>query len=99
MLNSIDAAIGLLDKKSSKYSDRPVLTMTGKLVGCEHSLPLLTPGPRFRETRRQFHRVIGTHVAMEAFHDIQMAETHNFLKRVYESPEQLSIHIRRYALD
>lgn len=87
----------MLDKNSSKYSDRPTFTMTGKLVGCEHILAFLPPGPRLREARRQFHRIIGTHAAVQVFHAIQIAETHNFLKRVYEAPERFLVHIRRYA--
>ena len=95
VLNSVKAAIEMLDKKSSKYSDRPILPMCGELVGCKYSLPLLSYGDLFRETRRQFHGSIGTHAAMKAYHDIEQLEVHKFLKRVHERPEQLAIHIRR----
>ncbi|KAL4079445.1 cytochrome P450 [Scleroderma citrinum] len=93
-LNSVEAAVEMLDKKSAKYSDRPVLQMAGELIGCKGSLPLLPYGDRFRETRKQFHRVIGTRTTMEAYHDIKAVEVHKFLKRVLADPERLAIHIR-----
>jgi len=95
VLNFVKAAIEMLDKKSSKYSDRPILPMCGELVGCKYGLALLPYGNLFRETRRQFHRSIGTHAVMKAYHDIEQLEVHKFLRRVHERPEQLAMHIRR----
>lgn len=94
LLNSVEAAVEILDKKSVKFSDRPVLPMAGDLVGCKDSLPLLQYGDRFREARKQFHRVIGTRTAIEAYHGIKSVEIHKFLKRVLTDPERLVAHIR-----
>ncbi|KAG6337367.1 hypothetical protein ID866_1740 [Astraeus odoratus] len=94
VLNSVDTAIDMLDKKGSKYSDRPILPMGGELLGNKYSLPLLPYGDRFRETRKQFQRVVGTRTAVEAYHDIETAEIRNFLKRVFTDPEGLLAHIR-----
>ena len=95
VLNSAKEATEMLDKKSSKYSDRPVFHMAGNLIGFKYSLPLLRYGDRFRESRRQFHRFIGTRAMLKTYHDIQQLEVHRFLKRVYARPEQLATHIRR----
>ena len=95
VLNSAKEATEMLDKKSSKYSDRPVFHMAGNLIGFKYSLPLLRYGDRFRESRRQFHRFIGTRAMLKTYHDIQQLEVHRFLKRVYARPEQLAMHIRR----
>ena len=95
VLNSVKVAVELLDKKSSKYSDRPILPMGGELVGWKHAMPLLPYGDLFRETRRQFHRAIGTRTALKAYHHIRKPEVHKFLKRVNENPEQFAKHIRR----
>ena len=35
VLNSIKAAMTMLDKKGSKYSDRPIFPMGGELVGSQ----------------------------------------------------------------
>ncbi|KAL4062105.1 cytochrome P450 [Scleroderma yunnanense] len=95
VLNSVKEAQAMLDKKNSKYSDRPGFPMGGELAGCKYFLPLVGDGNRSRETRRQFHRSIGTHAAIRAYHDIEYLEVHKFLKRVYEHPERLAIHVRR----
>lgn len=71
--------------------------MAGDLVGCKDSLPLLQYGDRFREARKQFHRVIGTRTAIEAYHGIESVEIHKFLKRVLTDPERLVAHIRMYV--
>ena len=97
VLNSVEAAIEMLDKKGSKYSDRPIFPMCGELVGCKYTLPFLPYGDVFRETRRQFYRCIGTRAALKAYHDIEQMEVHKFLKHVLGRPEQLSVHIRRYV--
>ena len=84
----------MLDKKSIKYSDRPILPFVGDLLGCKHSLPLLSYGETLRETRKRFHRIIGTRAAVEEFNDIQSMEIHKFLKRALADPERLVDHIR-----
>ncbi|KAG2046757.1 cytochrome P450 [Suillus hirtellus] len=50
VLNSVKAAIDMLDKKSTLYSDRPIFSVGGELVGWKHSLTLLPDGDRFRHT-------------------------------------------------
>ena len=94
ILNSSKVAVEMLDKKSIKYSDRPILPFVGDLLGCKHSLPLLSYGETFREIRKRFHRIIGTRAAVEEFSDIQSMEIHKFLKRVLADPERLIDHIR-----
>ncbi|KAG0702309.1 cytochrome P450 [Suillus ampliporus] len=97
VLNSVKTAIELLDKKSSVYSDRPVLPMGGELVGWKHTLVLLPYGNSFREYRKNFHRVIGSRAALDTYHPIEEIETHRFLKRVLAKPDQLQAHIRHTA--
>ena len=94
ILNSSKVAVAMLDKKSIKYSDRPILPFVGDLLGCKHSLPLLSYGETLRETRKRFHRIIGTRAAVEEFNDIQSMEIHKFLKRALADPERLVDHIR-----
>lgn len=97
VLNSVKTAMELLDKKSSVYSDRPVLPMCGELVGWKRSLGFLSHGDRFRCYRKNMHRVIGSRTAMEVYNPLEDVETHQFLKRVLAKPEQLQAHIRQYA--
>ena len=97
VLNNVNVAIELLDKKSSSYSDRPVLPMGGELVGWKNTLVLLPYGDRFREYRKNFARVIGSRAAMDTYHPIEEIETHRFLQRVLAKPAELSQHVRHTA--
>ncbi|KAG1869546.1 cytochrome P450 [Suillus subluteus] len=97
VLNSVKTAMELLDKKSSMYSDRPILQMGGELVGWKHSLGLLSYGDRFRCYRKNIHRAIGNRAAMNIYDPIEEIETHRFLQRIFAKPEQLQAHIRHTA--
>jgi hypothetical protein len=85
----------MLDKKSSIYSDRPVLQMSGELVGWKNTLVLLPYGDRLRSYRKMLHRLIGSRSAMKQFHPIEVVETQRFLRRVLAKPDDLPVHIRK----
>jgi len=97
VLNSMKTAMEMLDKKSSMYSDRPVLPMGGELVGWKHALVLLPYGDRFREYRKNIHRVIGSRAALHLYHPFLGIETHRFLKCVLAKPDQLQSHVKHTA--
>jgi len=97
ILNNADVAMEMLDKKSSFYSDRPVLPMGGELVGWKNTLVLLPYGDRLREYRKNFARVIGSRAAMHTYHPIEEMETRRFLQRVLAKPAELSQHVRHTA--
>jgi len=99
VLNSFKAAIGMLDKKSSIYSDRPTLTMAGELVGWNGNPTFFPYGDSLRWNRKNFHRVVGNRTAMMAYdvHLVEEIETRRFLKRVLAKPEELMEHVRQYG--
>ncbi|KAG2128053.1 cytochrome P450 [Suillus bovinus] len=97
VLNSVKAAMELLDKKSSIYSDRPVFAMGGELVGWKDGLAFLSYGDRFRYYRKNIHRVIGSRTAVNVYEPSEEIEVRRFLKRVFAQPEQLDAHIRHTA--
>ncbi|KAG9317635.1 cytochrome P450 [Chiua virens] len=97
VLNNVNVAMEMLDKKSSSYSDRPVLPMGGELVGWKNTLVLLPYGDRLREYRKNFARVIGSRAAMDKYHPIELTETHRFLQRVLAKPSELAQHVRHTA--
>ncbi|KAK7692050.1 hypothetical protein QCA50_005455 [Cerrena zonata] len=96
-LHSAEDAVALLDKRSSKYSDRPTLTMGGEMVGWVASLGLTRYSDRFRESRRFFNRIIGTKNALRPFHELVETEIHKFLRRLVYTPENVHEHIRKTA--
>lgn len=97
VLNSFKTAMDMLDKKSSIYSDRPVLQMAGELVGWKHILAFTPYGDRFRRYRKILYRAIGSRAVFDIYHPVEEIETHRFLKRVLTKPDQLEEHVRLTA--
>ncbi|KAG0702324.1 cytochrome P450 [Suillus ampliporus] len=97
VINSVKTTMEMLDKKSSVYSDRPVLPMGGELCGWNNVLGLLPYGDRFRQYRKSVHRVIGSHTALDIYNPMEEVEAHRFLKRVLAKPEHLQAHVRHTA--
>ncbi|KAF8514282.1 cytochrome P450 [Gautieria morchelliformis] len=96
VLNSAQAAIELLGKRSSIYSDRPRLMMAGDLIGWDRSLALIPYSERFRQTRRLFHSVIGPRPA-QIFWKLQEKECGRFLCSLLDTPDQFLSHIQHTA--
>ncbi|KAI6006269.1 cytochrome P450 [Pisolithus orientalis] len=96
VLDSANAAVEVLEKNSSIYSDRPVFPMGGELVGWKEGLVLMPYGDKFREHRRNFHRVLGNRAAVSVYHPIEEAETHKFLQRVLAKPADLNAYLRMH---
>ncbi|KAL1690796.1 cytochrome P450 [Schizophyllum commune] len=97
IVNDPKIATDLLDKRSSTFSDRPVMQMGGELVGWRNTLVLLPYGDRFRRFRRLFHQSIGTRASIKQFHPAEEIETRRFLRRVLAQPDALAAHIRKTA--
>ncbi|KAG1731607.1 cytochrome P450 [Suillus paluster] len=97
VLNSLKTTMEMLDKKSTVYSDRPVVPMSGELMGYKHTLGYLRYGERLRLYRKNFHRIIGSRAALAVYNPIEEIETHRFLKCVLAKPDQLQGHIRHTA--
>jgi len=94
ILNSAKAAIDLLDKRSSIYSDRPYVAMAGDLIGWDHNVGLLPYNARFRETRRLMRGVLGPG-AVGVFGELQEEECMKFLGKLLDTPEMFLAHIRQ----
>ena len=95
ILNSSKAAVEILDKRSTSYSDRPVIMMCGEIVGWNRSLALTQYGPRFREFRKYMSKSIGTRTSAERFASLQEKETAKLVARVMADPGSLVHQIRK----
>ncbi|KAJ7775174.1 cytochrome P450 [Mycena metata] len=94
VVSSLKTATEMLDKKSSIYSDRPILQMCGELVGWNSGIVLSHYGtPRFRRSRKYFHQLFGSQTNLKKFYPLEEEETHKFLQRLVESPDQFLSHI------
>ena len=95
ILNTSKAAVELFDKRSANYSDRPMVTMCGEMVGWNRSMVLVRYGPQFRELRKYMSRLIGTRASMERFSSLQEKETAKFVAKVVADPSSLVWQIRK----
>ena len=101
ILNSLKAAIDLLDKKGAIYSDRPVLPMAGKLLGYDQTLILAPYGHSFRNQRRFLHKYLGSRnnfAKIKPFHDLIESEIRVFLQRMIQTPANADEHAHKYVL-
>ena len=98
ILNSSKAAVDLLDKRSTTYSDRPIFMMFGEIVGGNRVLVLTQSGPRFRESRKFMSRLIGTRASAEKFESLQEREIAKCLTRVMADPGSLVHQIRKLVV-
>ncbi|KAG1784606.1 cytochrome P450 [Suillus plorans] len=94
VLNSVKTAMEMMDRKSIVYSDRPILPMSGELVGWKDSLFFLSYGDRLRQQRKNLHRVIGSRAAVGVYNEVGEVETRRFLQRVVVKPDRLQEHVR-----
>lgn len=97
IVNSVESAIDMLEKKGAIYSERPTIQMGGEMIGWKNSLALLPYGDRLKKHRRLFHQSIGSNTSLSQFYPVEEAEAHKFLKRLLISPHDLAKHIRQTA--
>lgn len=100
MLNSLEAAVDLLEKKSAIYSDRPYQPMAGEFMHWSQQLVLSPYGEHFRNMCKLLHRSLGgrgQHEKILPYHDLIEREIRRFLARLHEDPdaEHLKENIRK----
>ncbi|KAJ1303433.1 hypothetical protein OPQ81_011624 [Rhizoctonia solani] len=85
VLNSIDTAVDLLDKRSANYSDRPNLTMLNDedLMGWGENTVTRRYDDSWRRARRLIHQRFSKAAAEELW-PTQEQEAHEFLKKLLE---------------
>ncbi|KAF8444949.1 cytochrome P450 [Boletus edulis BED1] len=97
VLNSYEAISAVLEKQSSKCSNRPHLTMASDLVGSSKGLLFMDYNDRLRQHRKHFYRLFGTRSSTAAFNSIGEEETRRFVSKLLRKPEDLVDHIRSTA--
>src|SRR5215469_10621363 len=97
IINDVQVATEILEKRSSLNSSRLRLVFANEMVGMGDFLVGLTPSNRLRAQRKAVHSVIGTKGAVAQFDSMQDIEVRRFLLRVLEKPKDLFQHIRTEA--
>ncbi|KAH9834412.1 cytochrome P450 [Rhodofomes roseus] len=95
VLNSLPAAQDLLEKRSSKYSDRPRFTLTAEM-GFDLAMSIMPYGDQWRRHRKWFAAAFLDKKALDSYVPIQQRETHKLLAGLLESPDAFPAHVKRY---
>ncbi|KAI0036391.1 cytochrome P450 [Vararia minispora EC-137] len=85
ILNSMQAFKDLLDKRSSKYSNRPVFTVVCKLMKMGKSMPLRDQDQEWREMRKLSHTALGP-TPVKQYYRMQEDMAAIFAREVMDDP-------------
>ncbi|KAL7281056.1 hypothetical protein ACG7TL_004358 [Trametes sanguinea] len=96
LLGTHEAAVELLEKRSSIYSDRNQSTMVS-LTGWDWLMAAFTYGPWWRRHRRALHQFF-TLAALRSYGPMQELEARRLAYRLVKDPDHFLAHIRRWAL-
>ncbi|KAF8599313.1 cytochrome P450 [Ceratobasidium sp. AG-I] len=96
VLNSKEAAIELLERRSAMYSHRPRLVMANELVGWGDSLATGSYGENFKQLRKLLYEGMSPK-AMETLVPLQEQEAIKFIQKLLHSPNDFLQQITRTA--
>ncbi|KAJ8501721.1 hypothetical protein ONZ45_g12057 [Pleurotus djamor] len=94
ILGSKRRTFDLFEKRSSKYSDRVRLPMLNELSGWHFNFAFMSYGPWWRRHRRLFHKYFHPNTVTQ-YQSIQTRESHAFLRRLFDTPDDFLHHIRQ----
>ncbi|THH33486.1 hypothetical protein EUX98_g687 [Antrodiella citrinella] len=96
VINTIDIAMDLFEKRSSLYSDRPPMVMLTELVGAWWGIAFRRYGTGWRDTRKAFHLEFHPS-AVKRFRPVEEQSTREFLQNLLVDPADFMVHIRHLA--
>ncbi|KAK0211390.1 cytochrome P450 [Desarmillaria ectypa] len=95
ILNSLEAATELLEKRSANYSDRPGFNMMN-MTGWSFNFGFMRYSDRWRAHRRMFHQYFQPR-ALPAYYTVQTKAASILLQQLLKSPEECFHHVRHYS--
>ncbi|KAM6490882.1 Cytochrome P450 [Amanita muscaria] len=95
VLHSIEDVIALLEKRSTKYSDRPIMALV-ELLGMEFVTPAIPYGDRWRRHRRVFQESVRKEL-LPLYGHIFTEKVHLFLGELFRDPQSFSQHCKWLA--
>ncbi|EIW56875.1 cytochrome P450 [Trametes versicolor FP-101664 SS1] len=96
VLNTIEAARDLLDRRSAKYSDRPRMVLFSEMIGQEASLPSIGYGERLRRHRKWMFDGVGNKDKLRSYRDIQRREARTLSCHLLADPARFFDHMHLY---
>ncbi|KAG2153341.1 cytochrome P450 [Suillus clintonianus] len=95
IIGSIEVARELLDKRSTTYSDRPVLRANEEF-GISFNTAYLPYGETLRIHRKLFHQAFGAEASAE-YHDLYFRKAYQLVIDLLSTPQKLEKHIEMYS--
>ncbi|KAF2765113.1 cytochrome P450 [Teratosphaeria nubilosa] len=95
VLNSVQAAVDLLDKRGANYCDRPRFVLF-EVMGWQATLTFLRWGPKFKLHRRVLQRAFSQTNCVQ-YRELQTKEAHTLLRGILASPLNWETILRRFA--
>ncbi|KAH8114938.1 cytochrome P450 [Phellopilus nigrolimitatus] len=96
ILNTVEAARDLMDKRSDNYSDRPGSILHGNMINWKYMLPFIRYGDRFRTQRRLMQQYLNSH-AVISLRPLQAEQVSILLKNLLNCPEEFRHHINQMS--
>ncbi|KAG1867957.1 cytochrome P450 [Suillus subalutaceus] len=96
VVNSAQAAEELFERRSSKYSSRPIRTMVVELMGWDWLFSSMPYGRKWKQHRSLFHRHFHRLLTSQ-YHSVLIKETHTTLRNLAHTPDDFAHHLRRTA--
>ncbi|KAF4572823.1 hypothetical protein EYR36_007333 [Pleurotus pulmonarius] len=96
VLNSAEVMDDLLEKRSNKYSSRPVRTMVVELMGWNWLFSSFPYGSWWRQHRAIFSRYFHPKL-VHKYQPVQLQETHTLLRNLLNAPDDFRYGIRRWG--
>ncbi|KAI6083515.1 putative cytochrome P450 oxidoreductase [Hypoxylon rubiginosum] len=95
VLNSIEAARDLMDKKGANFADRPRFVLF-EVMGWGITLTFLRWSPRFKVHRKMLQQSF-TQSACKAYRPIQLEEARRAAKAIIDQPQNWEILLRQFS--
>ncbi|KAF8815156.1 cytochrome P450 [Phlegmacium glaucopus] len=98
ILDTYEATIDLIEKRSNNYSSRPTLSMVRELMGFEFSFAFKDYGDVWRTQRRLMHQEFNSKASLR-FYPYQLEATRKMLRRLLDDPDDFFGNVRLYSGD
>ncbi|KAF8656961.1 hypothetical protein AX16_002316 [Volvariella volvacea WC 439] len=96
IINSIDAAKELLERRSASYSSKPTFPMICEVMGWDFAFAFMKYGPSWRDHRKivtqSFRPSVVTRFAPHV-----LKSTHTFLRSILAEPDDYRYHVRHMS--
>ncbi|CCM06458.1 uncharacterized protein FIBRA_08722 [Fibroporia radiculosa] len=95
VVNSMQAAFDLMDKRGSKYSDRPRTVVLTELSGFDPSASLLPYGNQWRQHRKWFTTAFQTKSSLGSYKSLEEKHVRRMLAALIDTPARFMFYLKR----